>query len=85
MRKLYSGWYRRLAVAVVVCVALFVAALLHGQGVKSFVVLGAAAFWMVTARYDAQRARAAQRHYELRRRRLQRMREGTWTGPYRDD
>jgi hypothetical protein len=49
------------------------------------VILGAGVFWVLMARYEAGRARAARRHRELRRRRLSRMREGTWTGPYRDD
>jgi hypothetical protein len=85
VRRFWSMGRIYAMVAVVLCVGLFVAALLHGQGLKSFVVLGAAAFWVVRARNDGRRARAAQRHFELRRRRLQRMRDGTWTGPYRDD
>jgi hypothetical protein len=44
-----------------------------------------AVVWIVKARLNGQRAPAARRHYELRRRRHQRMREGTWTGPYHDD
>jgi hypothetical protein len=71
--------------AVVLCVVLFAAMVISGQGLKSLFVLAAAAFWIVMARYDARRARAAHRHQALRKRRLERMRDGTWHGPYRDD
>src|SRR4051812_34240268 len=71
--------------AAVLCVVLFAAMLVAGQGLKSFLVLAAGAFWIVMARYDRERARAAHRHHALRRRRLERMRDGTWHGPHRDD
>ena len=40
-------------VAVAGCVVLFVAMIIGGQGLKSLFLLGAAAFWIVMARYDA--------------------------------
>jgi hypothetical protein len=43
-------------------------------------LLAAAAFWIVMVRYDGERARAAHRHHALRRRRRERMRDGTWRG-----
>jgi len=64
-------------VAVVLCVVLFFAMIASGQGLRSFIVLAAAVFWILMARYDARRARAAHRHHALRKRRLERMREGT--------
>jgi len=72
-------------VAAAACVILFVVALVGGIGVTSFGVLAAAVVWVAMAKYESGRARAAHRHHELRRRRLERMREGTWTGPYRND
>jgi hypothetical protein len=71
--------------ATVLCVGLFIAALIAGQGPKSFEVLAASIAWLLIARLRGQRARAAHRHRELRRRRHQRMRDGTWSGPHRDD
>ena len=85
MRWLWSFNRVYASVGVVFCVVLFAAMIISGQGLKSFIVLAAAAFWAVMARYDAQRARASHRHHALRKRRLERMRDGTWHGPHRDD
>jgi hypothetical protein len=72
-------------VAAAVGFVLFVAALAGGLGLKSLIILAAAAFWAVMARFDRRRARAAHRHRQLRRRRLERTSDGSSTGPYRDD
>jgi hypothetical protein len=72
-------------IAAVLCLVLFAAMVLTGQGPKSWFLLAAAAFWIVMVRYDGERARAAHRHHALRRRRRERMRDGTWHGPHRDD
>jgi hypothetical protein len=74
-------WYDLLAA--VVCAPLFVVALVGGLGWRSLVILGAAVFWAVLARFDRQRAQAAARHRELRRRRLDRESAETWNGPRR--
>jgi hypothetical protein len=47
-----------------------------------FQVLGAAIFWFVMSRYWASKASAADRHRELRERRLERERQGL--APRRD-
>ena len=72
-------------VAVAVSVALFAAMIISGQGLKSVILLATAAFWIAMARYEARRARESHRHHALRKRRLERMRDGTWHGPYRND
>lgn len=85
MVRFWALGYRYAIVAAVASVILFGAAIATGLGLKSFAILGAGAFWAVMAKYDQRRARAAARHRELRHRRLERMREGTWSGPRRDD
>jgi hypothetical protein len=72
-------------VAAAACVVLFAVALIGGLGLKSLAILGAAVFWALKAKHDSARTRGNLRHRELRRRRLQRMRDGTWTGPDRMD
>ena len=58
------------------CTGLFVVALIGGMGIKSLIALGAAIWWLLFSRYWAKKARAAQRHRGLRRRRLERERKG---------
>jgi len=61
MRWLWSFSRVYATVGVVFCVVLFAAMIISGQGLKSFIVLAAAAYWAVMARYDAQRVASPSR------------------------
>jgi tetrahydromethanopterin S-methyltransferase subunit C len=63
-------------VAAAVGLIAFVVAVVTGGGIKSLAFLGAAIWWLLFGRYWAKKSRAAQRHRELRRRRLERERNG---------
>ena len=84
MHRRWSTEYRLDVARAIAAIVLFMAVLAAGFGAKSLIVLGAGGFWLLTARSNRRRARQAKRHHDLRERRLQRMRDGTWTGPYRD-
>jgi len=60
----------------VACFALFVGALAAGMGVKSLAFLGACIWWVFFSRFWARQARDSARHRQLRRRRLERERQG---------
>ena len=70
---LFRGWDLVLALASVIA---FVVALVTGLGIESLAFLGAGIWSMLFSRYWAKKARAAQRHRELRDRRLERERRG---------
>ncbi len=65
-----SRWYH-LALAIASPVA-FVIALVAGLGLQALAFVGAAIWWLLFSRYWAGKAQAADRHRELRRRRLER-------------
>jgi hypothetical protein len=66
--------WRDLALAIGSAIA-FVAALVTGLGLEALAFLGAGIWWLLFSRYWAGKARAAERHRELRRRRLERERK----------
>lgn len=76
MARLFTAFRRgdlAFAAGSAVC---FVIALVTGLGVKALPFLGAALGWLLAGRYWAGKARAAERHRELRRQRLERERRG---------
>ena len=76
MARLYAVFRRTDLVFAVASVVLFVVALVDGQGMRSFAFIGAGVWWMCLSRYWAGKARAAQRHRELRKKRLEREHKG---------
>jgi hypothetical protein len=82
MRRLYglSRWWD--LTAAVGCLALFAAALIWNVDGPVWALPLAALWWFALARYSAGKHRAAERHRELRARRLEREQAGL--APRRD-
>jgi hypothetical protein len=74
--RLFTAFRRwDLALAIGSAVA-FVIALIAGLGLEALAFLAAGVWWLLLGRYWAGKASAAQRHRELRQKRLERERKG---------
>jgi hypothetical protein len=74
MRWLYRAFQTYDLGIAAACVAMFVAALISGEGLVSFAFLSAAVWWAAVGIYWRRRSRKARRIAELRAQRLQRRR-----------
>ena len=74
MRWLYRAFHGYNLGLAALCLALFLAALVSGQGLMSFAFLFAAVWWAALGTYWSRRSRKARRIAELRGKRLRRER-----------
>lgn len=74
MRWLYRAFHTYNLGIAAVCVALFIGALVTGEGLVSFAFLFAAVWWAAFGIYWGRRSRKARRVAELRAKRLRRER-----------